>query len=254
VARQTEFSTEELLGDNRQWLDSSVIPELLETLSNNRLPERQKNIASYSLFKKQLELTILEYTLGEDIRNVSDSCERTVDYLSDHLNIRSQKFERRYSQYILFVWLLSLCFLCRVDPKKKLKKIPFLGEDQVLDRLVFCFDRETTPVQESLFPKVFEPLCSALAEHEDTERNKLVLSFLDGYLPSAKKYDAFWYDSHIETDPNYYCHFGYWAFELAALSQDIEWWGDNEYREHPLYPKDLVDWKHSTSAKHDSEA
>lgn len=243
VIRQTKFSTVELLDDYRTWLETAVMPELLETLAKDDLPDRQRKIASYSIFKKQLELTILKYTLGEEMENITTNCEKTIDYLDVHLAIRDKEFERRYSQYVLFVWLLSLCLLCGNKPEKILKKIPFIGQDKIIDRLVNCFDRNHEPTDSILFPNIYEPLSEALAEYDEEKRNRLIVVFLENYMTGAKDYDAFWYGSHEETDPNYYCHFGYWAFELAALVADIEWWDDSEFKEHPLYPKDLVDWK-----------
>jgi hypothetical protein len=93
------------------------------------------------------------------------------------------------------------------------------------------------------FPEVYKPLAEALSYDQTTqERTHKVEEFLRTYYPLLKKYDVTWHDDHKEEDPDFCRHAGYWIFELGALAADIGW-DDTAYRDHEMYPKDLVDWK-----------
>ncbi len=245
VIRQTEFAEAEKLADLLLWMETKALPTFNETLDRDDIDDRRRSLSSFSRFKTQIKVVFLKYTLGHSLDAIRGECQKTLDYLEYHLNSRVRPLEMDFNQYILIVWTLSTCYLFDISIRKELlAKLPFSGQDLLLDRLINCFDRGHVPTMKVAFPKVYESLCNALGKYEHDVRNSLLANFLSNYLPSLTEYEAFWYESHREENPSYFHHFGYWVFELGALAVDIGW-DDSEFRNHPLYPKDLVDWRRS---------
>lgn len=250
VIRQSEFSDADKLDDYLQRLEKKGLPLFESTLLQDNLDNRRRSLTSYSRFKTQLQVVFLRYTLGYSLDSIQAECKKTIEYLDYHLDSRVSDLDAGFDQYILIVWALASSYLFDVSISQDLiNKTPFVGRDMLVDRLVSCFDPTHMPTSNLFFPKVYSPLQKALGEYDNQTRNCLIDDFLSGYLTGLRDYEAFWSNSHKEQDPRYYRHFGYWVFELGALVADIDWWDDSGFRDHPLYPKDLVDWKrarHST--------
>jgi len=244
VARQKEYSSPEIQEGYRQFIEEEALPTFDQTLSDPTLDARRKDLTSFSRYKMQLELAIIKYTIGYDIEDVRNEAAKVLIFLNDHLQVQRDGLDVDIDQYILVVWTLALANIFNLDVSVIEQDIPHLGQDLLVDRLYYAFDQSITPSLNILFPALFGPLCKALGVYKKEEITDLVKQFLDGYFNGLKKYDAAWLNSHKEADPDYYTHFGYWSFELAALVLIVEW-DDGEFRNHPLYPNDLIDWKRS---------
>ncbi|WP_189613044.1 PoNe immunity protein domain-containing protein [Saccharospirillum salsuginis] len=243
--RQTEFADIRNLEHQLMTLESKALPLFDKTLADENIDARRRSICAYSRFKTLLKVLSIKYTLGYDLESVCHECEKLIEALSYLLDNLQHPLDEDFDQYTLIVWSLSCAYLFNVDVGQDLiGKLPFSNKDMIFDRLVHCFDRSHIPTSESLFPKFYGPVLEALGQYDDEKRDELINAFLDGYLKGLKRYDAFWSDSHKEKDPRYYRHFGYWVFELAALAIDSGW-DDSAFRDHPVYPSDLVDWKRS---------
>ncbi|GGX75968.1 PoNe immunity protein domain-containing protein [Saccharospirillum salsuginis] len=243
VTRQTEFADAHKLEDYLVRLETKGMPRFNSTLNRADIDERRRDISSYSRFKTQLQIVFLKYTLGYRIEDVAVECQQMLEFFEYHLNHQRSPFDMDFSQYILSVWALSAGFLFNANPSDDLlKKIPFSGRDMLVDRLLHCFNRAHAPTQEVLFPRVYGSLLQALGQYDTEPRNTLISRFLSGYFDGLKHYEAFWSESHLEADPRYYRHFGYWVFELGTLVIDARW-DDYEFKGSPIYPKQLVDWK-----------
>jgi len=245
VMRQTDFADTRNLEHQLTTLESKALPLFEKTLADESIDARRRGICSYSRFKTLIKVLSIKYTLGYDVESVSIECEKLIeamDYLLDNLQ---HPLDDDFDQYTLIIWSLSCAFLLNVDIGQDLiKKLPYVHKDAIVDRLIHCFDRSHIPTSEVLFPKFYKPVLNALGQYDDEKRSELINAFLAGYLKGLDQYDAFWANSHKEKDPRYYRHFGYWSFELAALSVDAGW-DNTSFRDHPLYPNDLVDWKRS---------
>ncbi len=244
VIRQIGFAEIGVLERQLVTLESKALPLFENTLANNDIDARRRSICSYSRFKTQLKVLSIKYTLGHDLKLVQLECEKLIEFLDYLLDNLEQPLDVDFDQYELIVWALSCGSLFNVEFSKDLiSKLPYSQQDMLIDRLIHCFNRAHIPTQKILFPRVHKPLCEALGRYDTNEFHELITSFLNNYFTGLSYYDAFWCDSLKEKDPRYYRHFGYWVFELGALVADIDWWDDSGFRDHPLYPKDLVDWK-----------
>ncbi len=242
VARQTDFASSEILEDYKHFLESEAIPILESDLAESVVDAQKKVMVNFSVFQDQVELTILKYTLGKDIDEVRAACEKSVKYLKEYAELTGTEADAMIDIYALVVWTLSIGYLCEVPFPDLGDKLPFVKEDMLVGRLYHAFDSSFMPSRKILFPKLYGSLCQAMGVYDEEERNQLLLSFLQGYFGGLEEYEAAWSGSHMEQDPEYFTHFGYWAFELAALV-DMIGWNDFGLRDSPLYPKDLVDWK-----------
>ncbi|MFC5049068.1 PoNe immunity protein domain-containing protein [Rubritalea spongiae] len=76
------------------------------------------------------------------------------------------------------------------------------------------------------------------ARGQANTEEKQILSYLDRYIANSKEHA--WSSYPKSWDNGKYFYFGTWAFEAAAVSAvtDID---DTIYRDHPYYPKELVD-------------
>jgi len=243
VMRQTEYTNSEMLEDLLTWMESRAIPRFDSTLQRQDIDGRRRSLSSYSRYKTQLKIVFAKYTAGYDLNRIQADCEKMVEYFEYHLDHRVRPLDMDFDQYVLMVWTLSVSYLFNISIQDELlEKVPFLGKDMLLDRLVCCFDSRHVPSQVVAFPKVYQPLCSALGQYNESTRNAKLNTFLTNYFNGLEDKDASWFKSHLETDQNYYQHFGYWVFELSALSIHAGW-DDSDYKSSPIYPKVLADWK-----------
>lgn len=241
MIRQTVYSESSMLNGYRKFLEDEALPTFEETLSNPHLDDRRRDLTSFSRYKLQLELTIIKYTLGFDLTVVNHEFSKTIEFLGVSLEVQQNEMETDIDQYILVVWTLSLASLFNTDISGIRQKLPYLGRDLIIDRLYFSLINQKIPSLDRLFPKLYDPIYTAIGEYKESKRTELIQRFLNGYFDGLKEYEAAWLNGHKEKDPEYYSHFGYWVFELAALVEILDW-DDSTFRDHPLYPKDLVDW------------
>ena len=90
-----------------------------------------------------------------------------------------------------------------------------------------------------MHPLPYRPLGRATV-YAPEERPALVKEFVETWYKHMKP--CYWYGTHTEGTS----YFGYWAFEAALVTVlfDID---DSSYRDHLVYPKDLVDWYRDNS-------
>ena len=90
--------------------------------------------------------------------------------------------------------------------------------------------------------------------YRDTDEESLAdfERYLKNWYKSLAK--APWHDSHLNIeDDSCAGYFGYWAIEAAALAYLLEF-DDSTFRDHLVYPKDLVDFARAMDAAEASSA
>jgi len=250
VVRQ-DYANEEFMTGYLNFIDR-FRPKALKKIESLTDSTHRKRLTR-NVFYDGLKGIIACYTLGFDIDVMAQRFDALLEDMrrlfAEELTLANDGI---LEQYINCLWLISFCYFFDA-PKSDVQAIadrnPFTGKDQLIDRLLITAKNENLPLSDHLvYPKVYQPLVDLLPLTLSKEdRDKAINSFLDGYLNSLKGYDVTWLGSHKEREATYYRHVGYWQFELAALVTDIGW-DDSAFREHTLYPADLVDWKRSTIA------
>ncbi|ADU39676.1 PoNe immunity protein domain-containing protein [Variovorax paradoxus] len=229
-----------------------------ERVGNPDLREEARRKSAWMAATYSLELVILRYTAGRPIEELSrelpsviEAFDRYVPFNKPRPNEARSLEITQIEAYVYVTWLLALCKL--------------LGHAESVPKVLAWLDigREFSRGRDTLFEQIVGKLTGAMedpgryilhlapyaplgkaviAEHAD-DRPALVKEFLDGWYKGLK--ECYWHGTH--TDQIGY--FGYWAFEAALVTVlwDID---DSSYRDHLVYPKDLVDWArdHRTEA------
>ena len=257
VARQTMYKEDSFFQTKLSWLKEART-SLLKKLEQDNQPKLRK-IKLIGLNQISRRLAITAYTAGESIDSFADHAKNYVTDKVAYLDETGTSLmpDGSLEQYIDCLWLLSFCYFFDVDldtTNRIARSIPEKYCDKLVDRLVYACNREYRSMsQEIAFPSVYQDLGDAIGIYDSKPRNDLIFTFANKYYGRLIGNDVTWHDSHTESDYDYCKHFGYWLFELAVLMVDINW-EDTSVREHSMYPKDLVDWKRSNSANHQSEA
>ncbi len=113
------------------------------------------------------------------------------------------------------------------------------GQDMLLEDLLSqtVAARSTT---EFYHVKPYDPLIDAyyLATSPDEARAN-IRKYLRDWYPAMKA--CAWHDSHLVQKDHMTPYNGYWSFEAGAICL-IHGIDDTGFRDHMVYPKDLVDW------------
>ncbi len=199
------------------------------------------------------------YTAGNDIPDLRSQLPGVIEAFSDFVAhevsprdenpplAEADTFEiTQLEAYVYVFWLLALCKLLRheslipkviswVDKTYEFNR----GRDILFENVVQALTgKHVEPEKVLLHPQPYRPLGRATV-YAPEERSALVKEFLETWYKDMKP--CFWHGTHADKDGDY---FGYWAFEAALVTVlwDID---DSSYRDHLVYPKDLVDWYRS---------
>lgn len=214
---------------------------------------------------EKIESLILKYTINFPIDSLQKDLPDVIDSFNDFINneIEYRKSEAssqfaasaleitQLEAYVLIFWLLAICKLCNHDSHIPIiiswlnKETAFnRGRDTLLENVIHALTQDCVPAEQLLLhPTPYRSLCRATVSPTE-QRSDLVKQFLDDWYKGMKP--CYWYGTHTNKKNSGF--FGYWAFEAALVTilWDID---DSSYRDHLVYPKDLVDWYRSNSNK-----
>ena len=132
--------------------------------------------------------------------------------------------------------------------------------DTIIEELLLPFVPDPIEINNLYHLEPYQDLVGA-AWQDGEESTKCMANFLGRWYKFFE--GAFWHDAHLRfgqlrDDPDWANYYGYWAWEAGAIAYLYEL-DDSAYRDHILYPKDLVDWarrqgpvpKHYTPPAHE---
>lgn len=213
-------------------------------------------------FKSQLKLLRLHYTAGQPIESLRSLYAEAVNwfeswheaYRDQVADIGKERNEELRDDGSPCIFEDLFHFQLAVDMASV---GVLLGEAQQVHRVAKCLGRyrhtdmlfeaivepvfgEQSPVDEFFHEAPYDPLLDAIYTAETPEeKSAFVKQYLDGW------YAAFegepWHNGHLVVTDEYSNYEGYWAFDAAAvcLLHGID---DTSFRDHLVYPKDLIDW------------
>ncbi|WP_256219432.1 PoNe immunity protein domain-containing protein [Variovorax sp. 770b2] len=214
---------------------------------------------AWSVATSTLELLILRYTAGYSITELSRDIPSVIEAFDAFIPFENPPPYEAHTltitqleAYVYVMWLLALCRLLDhaeliptvmswLDKNAEFNR----GRDGLFEAVVEKLTGRKEPVERVLLhPAAYRPLAKATAP-DAQDRPALVKEFLNGWYKNMT--DCYWHGTHTDKEGSSY--FGYWAFEAALVTVlwDID---DSSYRDHLVYPKDLVDWarEHRTEA------
>jgi hypothetical protein len=221
------------------------------------------------LFNQSLDRISLEYTAGAPIEELKGLlypaavdafeawCFAFRDWHYHEFPDSKAKFEADKAipidvelevstSYLELLRLLSLGVLFREDAQllRIAKLIHSLRrEDTIVEELLMPFVPDSCEMNEFYHVALYDDLMGA-AWNEGEKSAQFMTKFLNAWYKYFE--GAHWHNAHlrfgdIEDSPDWANYYGYFAWEAAAMVYlyDLD---DSAYRNHVLYPKDLVDW------------
>lgn len=213
-----------------------------------------------------LENTILQYTAGKKVQDISQSISEIIKTHKQQVEIEHELCQKnkniaatleitQLEAYSRIIWLFALCFLTlnsthipTIISWLNFEKEFNRGRDGLLESIIQKLTGEAILTDRVLLhPVPYKPLAKATVVPQE-ERPAFVHEFLKEWYKGMKP--CYWYGTH--TDKQGSSYFGYWAFEAALVTVlwDID---DTEYRDHLVYPKDLVDWYRANTKASDPQ-
>lgn len=255
--RRQKFLGEKDYLSNLNWFDDGI-KRAHDILQTEKLIPSARNSFLWRIASNSLQRLILDYTGGRPVDDVRAQLPAVIEnfdaYIRDEVSPRLQTPPRAVADtleitqleaYVYVFWLLALCKLLRceaqipkvmswVDETFKFNR----GRDGLFENVVHALTGESVPAERVLLhPSPYRPLARATV-YAAEERPELVKEFVETWYKHMKP--CFWHGTHIEGTS----YFGYWAFEAALVT--VLWnIDDSSYRDHLVYPKDLVDWYRS---------
>lgn len=233
-----------------------------EVWRDNLLASARRSFA-WRVASDNMQLILLRYTAGRPLSELHDQLPAVIKAFDTYIPLDNPRPNEAHTleitqleAYVYVMWLLALCRL--------------LGHEELVPKVIGWLDRnaEFNRGRDGLFESVVEKLTGSRYE---TER---VLLHPDAYRPLAKatvpnatdrpalvkefvenwyKYmdDCYWHGTHTDKEGSSY--FGYWCLEAALVTflWDID---DTSYRDHLVYPKDLVDYARKNFPLHAPDA
>ncbi len=214
----------------------------------------------WAIASKSLQLLLLNYTAGRPIEELKaqlpEIIERFDIYIQHEVSPRSKNPPENVADtlditqldaYVYVFWLLALCRLLGhaafvptiigwVDKTREFTR----GRDGLFENVVQALTGTHVEAPRVVLHAVpYRPLASATIRAPE-ERPALVKEFVETWYKGMKP--TYWHGAH--TDGLY---FGYWCLEAALVTVlwDID---DSSYRDHLVYPKDLVDFARQQQA------
>ncbi|WP_414442291.1 PoNe immunity protein domain-containing protein [Burkholderia sp. 22PA0106] len=199
---------------------------------------------------------LLEYTAGRSVGELREMLPSLIDTLVHYTALHRQAKQDSGMPPLMFgeigdyewaVQLIGLCHLLhRTDLLPQISGMldPFYRAQDTLyeDLLAYSMD-DRYDVDKWFHEKPYRLLINSLYRDSEEESTADIASYLDAWYPAMRA--ASWHDSHLtanQTEGGAYV--GYWAVEAAAAAFLLEL-DDSSFRDHLLYPKDLVDFARS---------
>lgn len=228
------------------------IQDFRQEINNEALVARARRSYAWKVASESLELLILRYTAGHPLAELSKQLPPVIQAFDTYIPLNNPGPNEAHTltitqqeAYVYVMWLLCICQLLGhgelvptvmkwIDKNAEFNR----GRDGLFESVV----EKLTGTKEQtervlLHPEPYRPLAKATAAEKPEDRPALVKEFLEGWYKNMKP--CYWHGTHTDGEASQY--FGYWAFEAALVTYlwDID---DSSYRDHLVYPKDLVDF------------
>ncbi|TDV06193.1 PoNe immunity protein domain-containing protein [Paraburkholderia caballeronis] len=252
--RRQKFLTENDYRDKEKSLRYGIQLRYESLASDKQKVPEADSRNRWAIAFKSLELLLLCYTAGHPIEELEAQLPEVIGrfdvYIEKVISPRSKNPPENVADileitqldaYVYVFWLLALCRLLGhpefiptiigwVDKTREFNR----GRDGLFENVLQALTGTHVEAPRVVLHAVpYRPLASATVRAPE-ERPALVKEFVEGWYKGMKP--TYWHGAH--TDGLY---FGYWCLEAALVTVlwDID---DSSYRDHLVYPKDLVDY------------
>lgn len=251
--RRQQFLDESAYHFTHKFLKEEALPMFVETLkeSDNDVDDRRR--VSAAIADATFVNFMLKFTAGESLDSLRNELTEVIAAFE-----LATKFVREYAssptypplrfieidEYERTMQLIGLSYL--LHRRDLLARIAAMldgagaGEDTLYEDLLSFELAGRYEVEEWYHDVPYGRLIDSFYRDTAEERIADIDKYLKGWYMAMAK--APWFDGHVDIGPHGCgAYFGYWAVEAAAAVYllDID---DRSFREHLVYPKDLVDY------------
>jgi len=235
----------------RNYIDSAEkgIPKFIEGIKIGRVAEARIPIIKRTIGGMRLRIIIAKYSLGTELSEIEKEFKSLLKDFSDYWQEGKVLFKlngkeiKQYLDYHDMLWMLSLSCLFKC-PQNDFENIAnLIDRDGVKDVLLEFFLKSNLPTRnfngiESYENgwDLYQSLRKSIGEELDiTQRQDLI----NDYLKNE------WKKEHKRSLPSkrdrHSTYHGVWSFESAAIVCLLNL-DDAKFRDHPHYPKEMVDY------------
>lgn len=243
------------------WLDERyfhwAVATFKEDIVNWILPangteiEREAN-AAMMVARDRWWLFLLRYTGGEAIEPMREELERVVAAYEAYAPLRRLAHEDpdfppflfgELDEYEATFQIIGLCYLLhRRDllPRIAAMQDPYYRAQDTLYEDLLAYELEGRhDVDQWFHDQPYRDLINSFYRDTDEESIEELIRYLDGWYPGMRR--TVWHGGHLKQADGFRTYHGYWAIGAAVATYLLEL-DDSSYRDHPMYPKDLVDF------------
>ena len=251
--RRQQFLSEVAYVETRKFFEQETGPAYMQTLRASVSGANDRRRVSSAYADESFTTYILRYTAGdslEDLRadfgEVITAHELATKYL--------QKYEKNptfpplrlieIDEYERVLQLIGLCYLLhREDLLPRVANMfdpSYSGKDTLYEELLAFGLTDRTDLDSWYHDAPYRDLINSLYRDTDEESVSDLQRYLKNWYSALIK--APWHDSHLRIrGDDCGAYFGYWAIEAGAVAYLLNL-DDNSFRDHLVYPKDLVDF------------
>lgn len=263
--RRQRFLTLDNYRLNEHWARKSIAT-LRAAIPVHQSEGSLNPIGQRGIFVDLLDLTRLRFTAGETAEEVSETfdgafawlCKWHSDYLPYYRQVASEfpvgsnvpetdlaptPLDLEYLEdFHRIITVLSIAILLGKGESIRIAADllrSVRGTDMLVEELLSLVVQPFTS-REFFHVEPYDPLIDAYYMARSKEESVTYLErFLKSWYPAMKA--CAWHDSHLVQKDHMTPYNGYWSFEAGAICL-IHGIDDTGFRDHMVYPKDLVDW------------
>ncbi|CAJ0795709.1 hypothetical protein LMG7141_03133 [Ralstonia condita] len=244
-----------------EWL-SKFLQETTEhwkhSIPANGSEAERKATAAWLRALGQYQLMMLRYTAGGAIEPMRGELEDVITSFEAYSTLnRVAEESATYPPFVfsevylyeLAMQLIGLCYLLhRVDLLPRLAAMldpAYLGKDTLYEDLLAYELEGRYDVDQWFHDRPYRDLINSLYRDTDEESIADLKQYLEIWYSAMEKTP--WHGAHLKQADESGTYYGYWAIEAAAVTYLLGL-DDSSYRDHVVYPKDLVDFARKLDA------
>lgn len=261
--RRQQFLSEDFYQKNVDSFNQSM-PAYLDVLHAKGSDANDRRRVSAAIAADAFENFLLKYSAGELLESLRAELESIVEYFE-----QSARYEREFeneprfpplrfselAQYERVMQLISLCYLLhRRDLLQRVAALfdgAFAAKDTLYEDILAYELNDRFDVDIWYHDMPYRDIINSFYRETPRESAADLERYVKNWYLAMQ--DAPWHDSHLRMSKAGGGYFGYWAVEAGAAAYllDID---DRPFREHLVYPKDLVDFAKTMDAAVESSS
>lgn len=225
-------------------VQSRLLSESYERLSDNQIPLDNISQAHHMLFKKKLEIFIASFGNGESITILKEKFEKLFDNIIEEwrdeackLRVKGELINQyNLNSYCYMVWLLSISILLGAKKKEIKLLTQIIESSKIKDEIIlFLLSNLNGKIYTNKKVTTYNPYKNLVKNNISSLDESRLEQYLKSWYKGTKLMTWHYYNPANDK----YFYFGNWSFESSAIVAILNI-DDSKFKEHKNYPSDLV--------------